>query len=1053
MKGIIHWFAANGVVANLLMALLVVAGLVTIPGMKREVFPEIEVESITVSVAYRGAAPEEVAAGVLVRIEEAVQSLDGIRRIVSSAKEGLGTVTIEAETGYDLRRLLDDVKTQVDAIETFPIESEKPVIRQALFRNQVINISVSGQADDRTLRLLGERVRDDVLRIDGITQVDLKYARPYEIAIEVSEKALRRHGLTFDEVAGAVRRSSLDLPGGSVRTEQGEILLRTLGQAYVGAEFDRLTLLTRADGSRLTIADIGRVVDGFEENDKWARFDGKPAVLVQIYRVGDQSALDIVAAVHEYVSEMQRSMPERIELTTWQDSGEVLRSRIDLLTRNALSGLVLVFVVLSLFLKPKLAFWVSLGIPISFLGAFALLPWFGVSINMVSLFAFILVLGIVVDDAIVVGESIYSVREEGAGGLQSAVRGTRRVAVPVIFGVATTMAAFAPIFFIEGPISKMARVIPIVVILSLAFSLIESQLVLPHHLSRLQRRRQGGRGGVATRVWEGFFDLFSASLNWLIERVFSPFLDLCLRWRYSTLAASMVVLMLTAALVQAGRVKFVFMEMDESNSINIELTMPLETSVEVTGAAISQIEQDVARFRREVEHERGERLIRHVLSSAGETVLFDTGPGDEVSRSATYLGGVAIELVPSQERNLSSEEAASLLRRYIRPVAGAVELTIRSSGFGAGEGLDIQLAGPSIEKLRIAADELKEELRTFQGVTNVGDSFRGGKPEIKLTISSKAESLGLSLQDLGRQVRQGFFGEEAQRIQRGRDDVRVMVRYPAEERDAIGDLADMRIRTPDGGQVPFSTVARAEMSRGFSDIRRVDREPAISVTADIDPAFGNSNEVLAKLEEGFLPQLMERYFPIIYSLEGQSEDEEQFVSGAIRGFGYIILVIYGMIAIPFRSYIQPLLVLSAVPFGVVGAVWGHAIMGYSITVLSMMGVVAVAGVVVNGSLVLVSFVNANRGVGKRMLGVVREAAKSRFRPVLLTSLTTAAGIAPLMLERSVQAQFLIPMAVSIAFGVLFATVISLVIVPAGYLVLDDLRRAALWLRGENSEAR
>ena len=1049
--GIIKWFAENSVVANMLMVLLIVAGLITYPGIKKEVFPDIEIEVISVTVPYRGAAPEEVEEGVCIRIEEAVQGLDGVDKITSTANEGAGTVVIEAKNGYDIRRLLDEVKTQVDAISTFPVETERPVVQQPLIRNQVINISVSGETDDRTLRLLGESVRDDVLKLDGITQVDIKYARAYEIAIEVSEQQLRRHGLTFDQVADAVRRSSLDMPGGAVRTEQGEILLRTLGQAYVGQEFESLTLMTQADGSRLTISDIGRVVDGFEENDKWARFDGRPTVLVEVYRVGEENALDIAAAVHEYVAETQPTLPSGVVLTTWRDSGELLKGRIELLMDNAMMGLSLVFVVLALFLRPTLAFWVSIGIPISFLGAITLLPWFSVSINMVSLFAFILVLGIVVDDAIVIGEAIYAAHEEGMNGIEAAVVGTRRVAVPVIFGVLTTMVAFSPILFLEGAITNIARVIPLVVIACLAFSLIESQLVLPTHLAHLHPK-PARQPGLILRVWDGFFDLFKAGLDWVIRWLYQPVLETALRWRYATLSVAAVTLMVTAGAVVAGMVPFVFMERDESNNVSVALTMPLETSAAVTGRAISGIEEDVAKFREEVEREEGERLVMHTLTSVGEGVASGGGPAGLVAPSATYLGGVSIELVPSEERRLGAEELEAKLREYIRPVPGAVELTIRSTGFGAGDGIDIQLTGRSFDELQLAAAELKEQLGTFQGVTNIADSFRGGKPEVKLAISTRAEAMGLSLQDLGRQVRQGFFGEEAQRIQRDRDDVRVMVRYPPEERNALGDLSNMRVRTPDGGQAPFSTVAKAELGRGYAAIRRVDRERAVNVTADIDAALGNANEVIRGLQAAFLPELLERHPGVGYTLAGQSEDQEEFMSGAIEGFGYVILIMYGMIAIPFRSYFQPLLVLSAVPFGVVGAIWGHAMMGRSLTALSVMGVIAVAGIVVNDSLVLVSFVNEKRGGGRPMLEVVRDAAKSRFRPILLTSLTTAVGIAPLMLEQSVQARFLIPMAVSIAFGVMFSTVITLVIVPSAYLVLEDFERGWRWLRGDSAAA-
>jgi multidrug efflux pump subunit AcrB len=1050
VRGLISWFASNGVVANLLMAGLLVAGLMTVPTIKKEVMPEFEVDLVMVQVPYLGAAPEEVEEGVLIRVEEAVQGLDGIKRITSTANEGMGTVNIEVESGWDAREVLDDVKNRIDAIETFPKETERPIITQPLIRRQVINVSVAGETDDRTLRKLGEKVRDDLLALDGISQADLKYARPYEIAIEVSENELRRHGLSLDQVAAAVRRTSLDLPGGALRTDSGEILLRTLGQAYVGREFEDLTLLRRADGTKLKISDIGRVTDGFEENSKWANFDGKPTVLVEVYRVGEENALDVAATVKGYIEEAGPSMPEGISLTVWRDSSEILQDRIDLLTRNGLTGLALVFIVLALFLRLRLAFWVSLGIPISFLGAIALLPMFDVSINMLSLFAFILVLGIVVDDAIVVGESIFSEQEKHSDGRLASVRGTNRVSIPVIFGVLTTMVAFTPMLFMEGTIRNFARMIPVVVLSCLFFSLVESQLILPNHLSHSKQRKRSSH--ILMRLWDGFFDIFRNGLQFFIRKVYRPVLNVALRWRYLTASVALVTLMLTMGAVAAGKVQFVFMTMDESNDVSVSLTLPLQTPASVTGPEIEKIERTVMQFREDLERETGEKIFRHVLSSVGEAASSPFGgPGAAPVRSSPYVGGVMMELVPSEQRSMSAEQVANRLRERIQPVPGAVELAVKSGGFGGNAAINVQFIGRDVEELRLAATEMKSQLGTYSGVVNITDSFRGGKPEIKLDVTSRGESLGVSLEHLGRQVRQGFYGEQAQRIQRDRDDIRVMVRYPAEERNNIADLENMRIRTPSGDEVPFSSVARAEMGRGYASIKRVDRQRSINVTSDVDEAVANANEVLADLDVGFMPTLQERFPGIRYSYEGEQEDQRDFMDGMSNGFIYVILIIYAMLAIPFRSYIQPVLVLSAVPFGIVGAIWGHAIMGYTMTALSLMGVIAVAGVVVNDSLVLVSFVNDQRQTGMKAIDVVREAAQKRFRPIMLTSLTTAAGIAPLMLERSVQARFLIPMAISLAFGVLFATVITLVIVPAGYLIIEDFMNFGRWLRGKPSE--
>ena len=1057
MKGLVSWFAQNGVVANLLMIMIVAMGLMTIPKLKKEVFPEFSIGIITVSVSYRGAAPEEVEEAVCIRVEEAIQGLDGIKTIRSTANEGIGIVTIEVETGYDERELLDDIKARVDAIDTFPEETERPVIQEATNRFQVINVSISGETEELSLKRLGEQVRDELSFLPEVSQVELKNARPYEISIEISEEALRRHELTFDEVARAIRRTSLDLPGGSVKTESSEILLRTKGQAYRGVEFEKLTLLTRPDGSRLHLGDVALVVDGFEDSDKFAWFDGKPAVMVQVYRVGQQSALEVARAVNEYVAKAQRRMPEGISIVTWADASRILESRMDLLIKNGLSGLALVFIVLALFLRLRLAFWVTIGIPIAFLGAIALMPVFDVSISMISLFSFILVLGIVVDDAIVVGESVFARQEATKAGLRAAIEGAQQVTVPVIFGVLTTVVAFSPMLFVPGAVGQIWRVIPLIVIPALMFSLIESKLVLPYHLSHYHPRPRAYNPNIVSRVWNGFFGLFSGGLDQFIQKVYRPLLQFALEWRYLTVAVALMTLLFTAGLVRGGLIEFIYFPQVEADNVVADLTMPQETPAGVTARAIRRIEESVFKLDKEIKAKTGHSLFRHVSTSVGEQPFRAqaqrTMGSNLASYSNPYMAEVNIELIPSEERTMTSTEIANRWRELTGPILGAVELTFTSDLIGGGKSIDIQLSGPNMRQLREAVLQTKETLSQYPGVIDISDSFRGGKPELKLAITSKAESLGVSIQDLGRQVRQGFFGEEAQRIQRGRDDVRVMVRYPVEQRRSVETLERMRVRTLDGSEVPFSTVATAQMGRGFASIARVNRQRTINVSAEVDESVTNANQVLGDMEVRFFPELLARIPGITFVLEGEQQDQQETLEGLTEGFIVAMFVIYTMMAIPFKSYVQPLIVISAVPFGIVGAIWGHVIMGLSMSILSMCGVVALAGVVVNDSLVLVSFINDHRRQAVPLTKAVHQAGLVRFRPILLTSLTTAAGITPLMMEKSVQAQFLIPMAVSLAFGVLFATLITLGLVPALYLILEDFKRISFWALGVTPELR
>ena len=1038
MKGIIEWMARNSVAANLLMVFIGVSGFLAITTVTEEVFPEIELDRISITVPYLGAAPEEVEEAVAVRIEEAIQGLDGIKEVQSTSSEGSASVIIELELGADPRKVVDEVKSNVDAITTFPVETEKPIIQELTARNQVTDLAVSGNVDTFTLKTIAERVRDELSVIPEITQVDIVSAPPYEISIEVSEVALRRHGMTFDQVADAVRRSSLDLPGGSVRTDSGEILLRTIGQAYRGEEYENLVLWTRADGSRLQLGDVATVVDGFEETDQYARFDDEPTVMVSVFRTGDQSALDIAAAVHDYVETAQARIPEGISLTIWQDQSEVLNDRISLMLRNGATGFILVFVVLALFLELRLAFWVSLGIPISFLGAMALMPVGDVSINVMSLFAFILVLGIVVDDAIIVGENIYRHQEGHGDGMRGAIEGAQEISTPVIFAVLTTVAAFMPLMFVPGMMGKIFRVIPLIVIPCLLFSLVESLGILPAHLSHIKPQGKPG-------LWRRFQSLFSNGLKVFIRKFYEPFLEAAIRWRYLTSAVGVATLILTIGMVLGGWTNYRFFPSIEADFMSASLTMPQGTPAETTGEAIAKLEAGVAELQAQLLDETGMDYFRHVSASIGDQPMASRGGGPMGrirSATAANLGEVMVELAPAETRSYTSEQLGLMWRNATPAIPEAVDVNFTMSIMSPGEDVNVQLSGPNITRLRAAADEIKQQLAGYAGVYEISDSFRAGKEEIKLGIKPAAEQLGLTLQDLGRQVRQAFYGEEAQRIQRGRDDIRVMVRYPRDDRRSLGDLENMRIRTPDGGEVPFSQVALVEPGRGFASIKRVNRNRAVNVTAAVDATITSGQQVIADLENRILPEVLATYPGIFYTFEGVQAEQADAVGGLTTGFILAVFMIFALLAIPLKSYIQPLIIMGAIPFGLVGAIWGHMFMGLDVTLMSMFGLVALTGVVVNDSLVMVDFINREQRVRDDLLVAVRQAGSNRFRPIFLTSLTTFFGLVPIMLERSMQAAFLVPMAVSLAFGVLFATVITLILVPISYVILDDFRRMA-----------
>ena len=1048
MKSVIGWFVRNGVASNFLLVIIVVCGVIVLSDLKQEITPEFSLDIITVSAEYRGASPLEVEEAICLRVEDALQSVEGIKRMTAVANEGRAAVTLELLTGSDVRRVLEDVKTSVDAIDTFPDAVEKPVVQELTSRRRIVNVAIAGETDLATLKRIGEDVRDGLTALPEISQAELFNVPLYEISIEVSEEALRRWGLTFDMVANAVRASSVDMPAGSVKTESGEILFRARGEASSGPEFESLPLLARPDGTRIYLRDVATVIDGFEDRAVSARFNGEPAVLVQVFRVGEQSAIEVSRAARAFVDRTSASAPDGIEISIWQDRALDLEGRVALLVRNAFSGLALVFVVLALFMRPRLAFWVTVGIPVSFLGAIALMPVLGVSINMFSLFSFILVLGIVVDDAIVVGENIHATRLRTGKGISAAVRGTHEVLVPVTFGVLTTMAAFAPMLFVAGILGKVVVVFPLVILPTLIFSLIESSLILPSHLAHANRSSAPANMSLAARLWNGFFDLFSDGLDWIIRRAYRRLLRHALQWRYLTIAIALFSVLLTVGLIGSGAVRLLLMPPAESNDVVAFLTMPRDAPGESTSRGIARLERTAVELRREFEEEDGQDPVAHVLVSLGEHPYraVTGGPSGSIrAEQGEYLGEVHLELLPAELRMTSAEEIADRWRDKVGRIPGAVEASIEHDLFGLSKPIDLQLSGPDLDEVREAVESVKAELARYVGVIDITDTYRAGKPEVDLALTSEGEALGLTLQGLGRQVRQGFFGEEVQRIQRNRDEIRVMVRYPRGDRGSLGDLERIRVRTPPGSEVPFSTVATASVGHGPASVTRVDRQRSISVQAGVDLSATTSEQVLAALEGEFLPNLASRYPDVTWSVEGDQAAYDESLDGLGMGFAVILLVMFGLLAIPLKSYLTPAIILSAIPFGMVGAVWGHAILGLELSFVSLCGMVALAGVVVNDGLVLVAFIDRNARHEATLRDAVQKAGEARFRAILLTSLTTSAGVTPLILERSLQAQFLIPMAVALGSGVLFATFVTLVLVPSLYLVADDLRSRARWL--------
>ena len=1033
MKGMIAWFAKNHVAANLLMLFLLLAGAVTALTMKVEVFPEFSLDMITVTTEYPGASPSEVEEAIIRRIEERVAGLSGIKRIDSTARESLGTVTIEVMKDWPLKKLLDEVKSEVDSITTFPNEAERPIVREVTRRNRVISLAVYGDASESTIKNLAETIKNEIINLPGITQADLSGIKTGEIHMEISEETLRRYGLTLGKVADAVRKGSLDLPAGRVKTLGGEILIRTKGRRYYADEYRDVPILTNPDGTNVTLGQIADLSDGFQDVDLAARFQGKPTALIEVFRVADQNALTVAKTIKEFAEKVRPTLPEGIDIGIYNDRSVMLKSRVDLLLRNMALGLILVSIMLGLFLDVKLAFWVTLGIPISFLAGLWMLPYFDVSINMISLFGFIMVLGIVVDDAIVIGENVFRKYEEGMDPQEGSIEGAVEVGVPVIFAVLTTVAAFWPLLSGTGNMGKIMRNIPIVVILVLLGSLVESLVIPPAHLNRSRKRKIRHRSKQRKEKW------VSRGLKWFIRGPYTKMVTFCVRWRYATVAVGIAILLLTAGVWKGGWIRFTFFPKVEGDTLTCSVTMPAGTSVSRTEKVVKRLEETARETIGEIEKERsdgGEPLLEYMISLVGMHTG-GRGPHGGAGQSGSHLAQVFVQLLEGEKRTVSAMDLMKLWRKKVGVIPDAESITFQSDLFSAGNPVEVHLSLDDHEQLLAAADDLKRELEKYPGVFDVSDSFLPGKEEMQLKLKPAARSLGLTLNDLAQQVRHAFYGAEALRLQRDQDEVKVLVRYPEDERRSLGHVEEMRIRTSDGQAVPFGLVAEVTMKQGYASIERAQKLRVIKVTADVDESVANANEVRMDLEKRLLPDMKFKYADLRYTMEGEGKEQKESLADVVQGFSVALFCIYALLAIPFKSFSQPLVVMAAIPFGLVGAIAGHLIMGLNLSLLSLMGMVGLSGVVVNDSLVLIDAANRLREQGLNVQESVIRAGGLRFRAIILTSLTTFAGLTPMLLEKSIQAQFLIPMAVSLGFGVLFATGITLLLVPCGYAILDD----------------
>ncbi len=1036
--GAIAWMAGNPVAANLLMASLILGGLFMSTQVGQEVFPEANLDVINVTVPYPGASPAEVEQGIVLVVEEAVRGISDVKKVRSRAVDGVGVITIELDDGADKPRVLQDVKTAVDRIVNFPEDAEKPTVAESASRRQVVSLVLYGEYDEEALRQLAEGARGELLALPEITQVELTGVRPREISVEIPQATLREHGLTLRDVAQSIRGASVELPGGSLKTPSGETLLRTTERRDRGADFGDIALRGAADGTVLRVADVAKVVDGFRDDDVELRYDGLPAVQVDVYRSGGQTPIEVADAVFDYMETAAAGMPAGVQMATSNDRSQMYRDRVDLMLRNAFLGLVLVFVVLGLFLNLRLAFWVMLGIPISFCGAFLLMPSLDVTVNMISLFAFIVTLGIVVDDAIVVGENIYAKREKGVPFMTAAVEGVKEVATPVIFAVMTTVVFFTPLFFVPGARGKFFRVIPAIVIAVILISLVESLLVLPAHLAHSKAPKTTGIRGWFNRQHAKI----GHGLDWFIRRVYTPALRVLSKQRYFTISIGIALLLTSCGYRLGGHIGFTFMPKIEGDRIRVSAELPVGAPIAESRALRARL---VRTARETLDANGGEMALSDgIVSLIGGGLGGGGGPFRGPSAKGSHVVQVTINLVGVDQRKASARKLSKAWGERNRDIVGLERIGFSAElRTGGGEPVNVQLSHSDVETLREAAERVATALRDYDGLTDINDGFAGGKPQLDLKLTPKGRAMGLTERNLARQLRDSFFGAEAVRQQRGRDEVRVYVRLPRADRRTLASFEGLLLRTPAGGEIPLEEAAVVKWGSAYTEVVRQEGRRVINVTADIDGEGTTPEEVLGGIKSEVLPGLVAAYPGLAYSFEGQSREQRDTMRNFAFTFALALFVAYGLLAIPFRSYVQPLVILFVIPFGFVGAVAGHVLLGYGLSVISLMGIVALSGVVVNDSLILVVAINQLRDQGTPTFEAVIEGARRRFRPILLTTLTTFFGLLPMIFEPSVQARFLIPMAISLGFGILFATFIVLAMVPAVYLVVEDLR----WVYG------
>lgn len=1015
-RGPIEWMIRNRVTPNLLMIVLLLGGLFTASRIKQEVFPEFQLDIVTVRVPYPGSSPEEVEQGIILVVEEAIRGLEGIKGITAQASEGSGVVTAELLEGVNQQKVYQDIKQEVDRITTFPLDAEEPEVSLVIRRREVLDIQIYGDVSEWALVEAAELVRDNLLLDPGITQVELEGVRDYEVQVLIDQDTLRAYKLTLQDVASRIRAAAIELPGGFIESTGGDVLLRVTERRDWAEEFAMIPIITTPGGSSLFLSDIAEVKDDFQDVSRMATFDGQRAVGIEVFRVGDQTPIGVSDAARSAMERIESQLPPGINWSIRRDMADIYRQRLDLLLKNAFYGLILVLLTLGLFLEFKLALWVTMAVPISFLGAFVFLPAMDVTINMMSMFAFIIALGMVVDNAIIVGENVYDYRKKNMSFVQAAIRGSREMAKPVAFSILTNIVAFIPLYYIPGMIGKAWKVIPLVVVSVFIISWIEALLVLPSHLAHA-RVQSANRLSLALHRMQ---QAFSRTFERVVETVFGSFLDFCIRFRHITVAIAVLVFLVVLGYVTSGRIGIISAPRIEADFSAVTAKLPFGSPVQKVQEVCDLL---VSKAQEVVQQNGGELLSNGIFAEIDEDTV-----------------DIRIYLTPPEVRPISTTRVTDMWREKVGQIAGLESMRFEADrgGLGSGAAITLELSHRNIQVLDQASEKLADILSNFPNVKDIDDGYTPGKDQLSLTIKPEGQSLGLTASDIARQVRNSFYGAEALRQQRGRNEIRVRVKFPKEQRVSEYDIEQLLIRTPAGKDVPLLEVADTVRGESYTIINRRNSRRTVTVTANVEP-LDDTSRVKETIDREIMPQLILDYPGLSYAWEGRQADISESMQSLISGLILAMFAIYAMLAVPFKSYVQPMIVMMAIPFGIVGAVLGHMLMGYSLSIMSLMGIVALAGVVVNGSLVLIDYANTLRQENSEMTAfeAIHMAGVRRFRPIILTTLTTFGGLAPMIFETSRQARFMIPMALSLGYGILFATAVTLVLVPCLYMFLED----------------